>query len=86
MLLSFKVKFVLYLSCEKNGNKQKEAGFGPFSKKEIKFEVSRLKFDRMAFLLTCVFFHELPISDLLNIDLILMSGAGPVEFDVRHQI
>ena len=40
----------------------------------------------MAFLLTCVFFHELPISDLLNIDLILMSGAGPVEFDVRHQI
>ena len=66
-----------------NDLKKKEK---PFSKKEIKFEVSRLKFDRMAFLLTCVFFHELPISDLLNIDLILMSGAGPVEFDVRHQI
>ena len=27
------VKFVLYLSCEKNTNKQKEAGFGPFIKK-----------------------------------------------------
>ena len=26
------VKFVLYLSCEKNGNKQKEAEFGPFFK------------------------------------------------------
>ena len=25
--------FVLYLSCEKNENKQKEAGFGPFKKK-----------------------------------------------------
>ena len=30
MLLSFIVKFVLYMSCEKNENKQKEAGFGPF--------------------------------------------------------
>ena len=32
MLLSFIVKFVLYLSlyCEKNENKQKEAVFGPF--------------------------------------------------------
>ena len=29
-LLSFIVEFVLYLSCEKNKNKQKEAGFGPF--------------------------------------------------------
>ena len=29
MLLSF-IAFVLYLSCEKNENKQKEAGFGPF--------------------------------------------------------
>ena len=27
---SFIVKCVLYLSCEKNKNKQKEAGFGPF--------------------------------------------------------
>ena len=25
--------FVLYLSCEKNENKQKEAGFGPFLEK-----------------------------------------------------
>ena len=32
-LLSFKVKFVLYLSCERNENKQKEAGFGPFLRK-----------------------------------------------------
>ena len=34
MLLPFLVKFVLYLSlhCEKNENKQKEAGFGPFKK------------------------------------------------------
>ena len=29
-LLSSIVKFVLYLSCEKNENKQKEAGLGPF--------------------------------------------------------
>ena len=27
--LSFKVKFMLYLSCEKNENKQNESGFGP---------------------------------------------------------
>ena len=33
MLLSFMVKFVLYWSCEKNQNKQKEAGFGPFCNK-----------------------------------------------------
>ena len=26
------IVFVLYLSCEKNENKQKEAGFGPFKK------------------------------------------------------
>ena len=32
MLLSFIVKFGLYLSCEKNQNKLKEAGFGPFLK------------------------------------------------------
>ena len=32
MLLSFIVKFMMYLSCEKNENKQKEAGFGPFKK------------------------------------------------------
>ena len=32
MLLPFIVKFVLYLSCEKNENKQKEAGLGPFLK------------------------------------------------------
>ena len=31
-LLSFIVKFVLYLFCEENENKQKEAGFGPFLK------------------------------------------------------
>ena len=30
-LLSFGV-FLLYLSCEKNENKQKEDGFGPFKK------------------------------------------------------
>ena len=30
MRLSFMVKYVLYFSCEKNENKQKEAGFGPF--------------------------------------------------------
>ena len=29
MLLSF-IVFVVYLSCEKNENKQKEAGYGPF--------------------------------------------------------
>ena len=32
MLLSLMVKFVLYLPCEKNENKN-EAGFGPFLKK-----------------------------------------------------
>ena len=30
-LFSF-IVFVLYLSCEKNENKQKGAGFGPFKK------------------------------------------------------
>ena len=42
MLLPFLVKFVLYLSlhCEKNENKQKEAGFGPF--KNIDIEVKLL--------------------------------------------
>ena len=29
--LSFIVKFVLYLSCENNENKQNEAGFAPFN-------------------------------------------------------
>ena len=38
-LLSFTV-FVLYLSCEKNENKQKEAGFGPFFKKKIFIRMS----------------------------------------------
>ena len=33
MILSLTVKFVLYLSREKNENKQKEAGLGPFFKK-----------------------------------------------------
>ena len=32
MLVSIIVKFVLYLSCKKNENKQKESGFGPFLK------------------------------------------------------
>ena len=32
MLLLF-IVIVLYLSCEKNENKQKEAGFGPFLEK-----------------------------------------------------
>ena len=32
LLLSFIVEFVLYLSCEKDENKQKENGFGPFKK------------------------------------------------------
>ena len=30
MLLSFRIKFVLCLSCEKNENKQNVAGLGPF--------------------------------------------------------
>ena len=30
------IVFVLYLSCEKDENKQKEAGFGPFKKTSIK--------------------------------------------------
>ena len=30
MLLSFRIKFVLCLSCEKNENKQNVAGMGPF--------------------------------------------------------
>ena len=40
MLFSFIVS-VLYLSCEKNENKQKEAGFGPF--KENKKLTEHLK-------------------------------------------
>ena len=35
ILLSFMVKFVLYLSCEKNENKQKETGVGPFFTKNL---------------------------------------------------
>ena len=38
MLLSFIVKFVLYLPCEKNENKQKEARFSPFFKTSVKRE------------------------------------------------
>ena len=35
-ILLFTVKFVLYLSCGKNENKYKEAGFGPlFNKRKI---------------------------------------------------
>ena len=39
-LASIVVKFVLYLSCEKNEKKQKEAGFGPFcfKKRQGSFE------------------------------------------------
>ena len=37
MLLLF-IVFVLYLSCEKNENKQKEAGIGPFLKKQLVVE------------------------------------------------
>ena len=33
MLLLLLVKFVLYLSYEKNKNKQKEAGFGSFKER-----------------------------------------------------
>ena len=33
-LLSFIVKFVLHLSCKKNKNKHKVAGFGPFVRKD----------------------------------------------------
>ena len=38
MLLSPTVKFVLYLSCKKNKNKQKEPGFGPFLNMQFTFE------------------------------------------------
>ena len=31
------VEYVLYLSCEKNENKQKETGFGPFKKTIFRF-------------------------------------------------
>ena len=33
--LSIIIKFVLYLSCEKNENKQKEAEDGPFKKQSF---------------------------------------------------
>ena len=42
MLLSIIVKFVLYLSYEKNKNKQKEAGFGPFFDKKSMLETCML--------------------------------------------
>ena len=34
-------KFVLYLSCEKNENKQKEPGFGPFFLKKTAFKIGQ---------------------------------------------
>ena len=37
--LSFMVKFGLYLSCEKNENKHKDAGFGPFLLKNDVFKI-----------------------------------------------
>ena len=40
-LFSF-IVFVLYLSCEKNKNKQKEAGFGPFFKEYYSWTTLRL--------------------------------------------
>ena len=42
MILSF-IVFELYLSFEKNENKQKEAGFGPFFKKEDCCEAINIK-------------------------------------------
>ena len=42
---------MLYLSCEKNENKQKEAGFGPFLKKSLNGKnqiMSLLKTGKMA--------------------------------------
>ena len=41
MLLSF-IVCVLYLSCEKNENNQKEAGFGPFKKEGTGKKVKRV--------------------------------------------
>ena len=43
-LLSF-IVFVLYLSCEKYENKQKEAGFGPFFKLQQHFK-TRIRIDK----------------------------------------
>ena len=42
MLLSFIVKFMLYLTCENNQNKQIEAGFGPFLKNNKYLEIKLL--------------------------------------------
>ena len=46
MLLQFRVNFVLYLSFEKNENKQKEAEFGPFFKKKQKVNFRKNKLSR----------------------------------------
>ena len=46
MLLQFIVNFVLYLSLEKNENKQKEAEFGPFFKKKQKVNFRKNKLSR----------------------------------------
>ena len=42
MLLSF-IVFVIYLSFEKNKNKQKEAGVGPFLKKTYQQLIERFE-------------------------------------------
>ena len=53
------IVFVLYLSCEKNENKQKEAGFGPFLKTNI---TKVLVYHTYIFMAT---FHALGRSSLL---------------------
>ena len=55
-LFSF-IIFVIYLSCEKNENKQKEAGFGPFFLKKIadivKVHLQDVQFKHVAALDCC---------------------------------
>ena len=46
MLLSVMVNFAPYLSCEKNENKQKEAGFGPFYKEKSVIIIKEASFKR----------------------------------------
>ena len=57
MLLSFVVKFVQYLSCEKNENKQKEAGLAHLEKNICKFIHSQVHsatcVPRSDFILSC---------------------------------
>ena len=74
MLLSFILKFVLHLSCEKNKNKEKEAELAHFKKKNItKWAFHRLFF---AYFRTLDGYFLLRLSDRLHVGYLHAVGWG----------